>query len=262
MYKWDPAEYQDNSANQLKWGAELIAMLKLNGTERVLDIGCGVGNITAMLAEKLPRGYATGIDSSREMVAQAQNNYPVSTFLNLSFRVMDASSLIFDNEFDAVFSNATLHWVKDHKPVLKGITRALRPGGKVILQMGGKGNATGILATIDTLMSRPQWSQYFKNFAFPYGFYGIEEYRKWLKQAGLCETRVDLVPKDMTHENNTKLASWVRTTWLPYTQALPVELREPFIGELVTEYINTHPRDATGLFHVKMSRLEVEAYKP
>jgi len=262
MYTWNPAEYQDNSANQLKWGAELIAMLKLTGAEHVLDIGCGVGNITAMIAEKVPQGYAIGVDSSPEMIAQAQKNYPEMGSANLSFRIMDANQLSFYDEFDAVFSNATLHWVKNHLPVLKGIHNALRSGGRIVLQMGGRGNANDILKTMDILINRDQWSPYFKNLNFSYGFYGPEEYRPWLEQVGLRAVRMELVPKDMIHDTKEKFAAWVRTTWLPYTQAVPPALRETLIHEVVTEYLKNHPLDNRGFVHIKMSRLEVEAFKP
>jgi trans-aconitate methyltransferase len=262
MYQWNPEEYQDNSVNQKKWGADLISGLKLTGNERVLDIGCGVGNITAMIAEKLPRGFIIGLDSSPDMIRQAEKNYPAIKHSNLSFVVKDARELDFVNEFDIVFSNACLHWIKNHLLVLHGITRSLRSGGRIMLQMGGRDNAKHILEVIALLMKKPQWAPFFTNFEFPYGFYGPEEYKDWLAETGLAIKRLELLPKDMTHENKEKFAAWIRTTWLPYTQAVPASLREEFITELVTEYIKLYPVDSDGLIHIQMNRLEVEAYKP
>jgi trans-aconitate 2-methyltransferase len=262
MFKWDPAEYQDNSANQLKWGTELITKLKLAGKEHVLDIGCGVGNITALIAKEIPAGHVIGIDSSPEMIEQAHKNYPEEKNPHLSFRVMDADKLTFHDEFDAVFSNAALHWIKDHLPVLKGIGAGLRHCGRVVLQMGGKGNAVDILKTMDNMIKKPQWSPYFNHFDFVYGFYGPGEYHSWLEQAGLEPIRIELMPKDMTHETSEKFASWIRTTWLPYTQSVPPGLREIFIKSVALEYLKSHPMDENGQVHVKMSRLEVEAVKP
>lgn len=262
MYKWNPEEYQDNSDNQQKWGVDLITNLKLTGNERVLDIGCGVGNITAAIAERLPKGSIIGIDSSPNMVRQAKKNCPISKHPNLSFMVKDASRMDFVNEFDIVFSNACLHWIKNHLPVLQGIQRGLRSNGRILLQMGGRDNAKHILEVITLLIKQPQWASYFTDFDFPYGFYGPEDYKGWLAETGLINKRLELVPKDMTHDRKDKFAAWIRTTWLPYTQALPASLREQFINELVTEYVKLYPVDCNGYIHVQMNRLEVEAYKP
>jgi trans-aconitate methyltransferase len=262
MYKWNPEEYQDNSDNQQKWGVDLIANLKLTGNERVLDIGCGVGNITAAIAEKLPKGSVIGIDSSLDMLRQAEKNYSASKHPNLSFIVKDASKLDFVNEFDIVFSNACLHWIKNHLLVLRGIQRSLHFGGRIMLQMGGRDNAKHILEVIGVLIKQPQWSPYFTNFDFPYGFYGPEDYQGWLTEIGLISKRLELVPKDMTYDSKDKFAAWIRTTWLPYTQAVPDSFREQFINELVTEYVKLYPADRNGYIHVQMNRLEVEAYKP
>jgi len=262
MYKWNPEEYQDNSDNQQKWGVDLITNLKLTGNERVLDIGCGVGNITAAIAERLPKGSIIGIDSSPNMVRQAKKNCPISKHPNLSFMVKDASRMDFVNEFDIVFSNACLHWIKNHLPVLRGIQRSLHSGGRIMLQMGGRDNAKHILEVIAILIKQPKWSSYFSDFVFPYGFYGPEDYQGWLAETGLTKKRLELVPKDMTHDRKDKFAAWIRTTWLPYTQALPASLREQFINELVTEYVKLYPVDCNGYIHVQMNRLEVAAYKP
>jgi trans-aconitate methyltransferase len=130
--------------------------------------------------------------------------------------VKDAGELDFINEFDVVFSNACLHWVKNHLPVLQGITRSLRAGGRIMLQMGGRDNAKRILEVIKLLMRKPQWSSFFTNFEFPYGFYGPEEYNDWLAETGLAIKRLELVPKDIIHDSKEKFAAWIRTTWLPY----------------------------------------------
>jgi trans-aconitate 2-methyltransferase len=234
----------------------------MTGNECVLDIGCGVGNITAMIAEKLLNGSIIGIDSSPDMIAYAQRNYPVERYPNLSFLLKNASELDFVDKFDIVFSNACMHWIKNHLPVLRGIQRSLHSGGRIMLQMGGRDNAKQILEVIAILMNLPKWSPYFINFDIPYGFYGPEEYRGWLAETSLVTKRLELVPKDMTHENTYKFAAWIRTTWLPYTQSVPVSLREQFIDELVTEYVKLYPGEQNGCIHVQMNRLEVEAYKP
>jgi trans-aconitate 2-methyltransferase len=261
MYTWSPEQYQSSSQNQKKWGTELLSMLDFKGNEKVLDIGCGDGKLTALIAEQLPQGHAVGIDSSAEMITLAEKNYPAEKFPNLSFMVKDARELDFDNEFDIIFSNACLHWVVDHMPVLRGIKQGLKSGGRMLVQMGGEGNAAGIIEIVDEFIKSPKWSGYYTDFPFPYGFHNAKNYRKWLTALGFKINRAELVPKDMVQENKQGLASWIRTTWLPYTQALPEQLREEFIDELAETYIERNPVHADGMIHLAMVRLEVDAYK-
>ena len=261
MVKWNAADYAKNSSAQLGWAQELIGKLGLVGSERVLDLGCGDGKISAEIARLVPRGKVIGVDKSCEMIEFASNAFPNDRWPNLRFWCADASELEFRDEFDVVFSNATLHWVKDHQPVLLGIARALKPRGRILLQMGGRGNAAAILNLMEEFRAKPRWSGYFGDFQQPYGFYGPEEYEKWLPDAGLKADRVELIPKDMIQQGRDGLAGWVRTTWLPYTQRVPEEEREEFVDEIVTRYIDQNPPDAAGNVHVRMVRLEVEAVR-
>jgi trans-aconitate 2-methyltransferase len=261
-YQWDANDYAKNSSQQQVWARELIARLDLQGYESLLDVGCGDGKVTAELRTRLPRGRVVGVDLSPEMVRLAQQRFPPSDFPGLRFEQADASRLPFHEEFDVVFSNAALHWIIDHAPVLRGIYAALKPGGKALLQMGGAGNNADMMALIGLQIRRPRWARYFEGFGVPYGFYGIEEYSAWLGAAGLQPLRVVLISKDMVHAGRAGLAGWVRTTKLPYTQRLPEALRDDFINELLDTYLAHFPLDAEGRSHVGMVRLEVEALRP
>ena len=260
-YTWNPADYAKNSAVQFEWAAELIGKLKLNGDETLLDIGSGDGKVTARIAQQLPRGRVVGVDSSPDMIEQASASFGSPAYPNLSFQLMDARRLDFSGQFNVVFSNATLHWVIDHRPVLEGARRALRKGGRLLFQMGGRGNAREIMKTFEVMMKEPRWAPYFDRFETPYGFYGLEEYRPWLEQAGLQPVRVELIPKEMKQNGKPGLAGWVRTTWLPYLERLPADAREPFISELIDRYLAGHPTGSDGIIRVAMVRLEVEARK-
>jgi trans-aconitate 2-methyltransferase len=261
-YNWNARDYAKNSANQFKWAKELIPKLKLNGNEALLDIGCGDGKITAELAKCLPSGRAVGIDSSREMINLSKSAFPQKDWPNLSFRLMDARKLIFQSEFDRIFSNAALHWIVDQKAVLSGVQRSLKANGRLLFQMAGKGNAKDILSIIYKLEAMEPWTGFFSNMKFPYGFYDTEEYKAFLGYACLIPERVELFPKDMKFNGAEGLAGWVRTTWLPFTDKLPVELRPKFVKEIVNRYLEEHPVDSAGQVHVGMMRLETEAYKP
>jgi trans-aconitate methyltransferase len=261
-YNWNAQDYAKNSQNQFQWAKELIPKLKLQGKEALLDIGCGDGKITAELARCLPDGRVVGVDSSEKMINLAKSSFPSKDYPNLSFQVMDARKLTFQSEFDRAFSNAALHWIVDQKAVLDGVQRSLKPGGRLLFQMAGKGNAQDVLSIIDELAAVEPWKGFFSNMTFPYGFYGPEEYQAFLHGTGLEAERVELFPKDMKFNGAEGLAGWVRTTWLPFTDKPPVELRPKFVELIVNRYLEKHPADAEGTVHVGMMRIEIEAYKP
>lgn len=262
MHKWDPADYEKSSSAQYDWAMKLITRLKVAEDERILDIGCGDGRITAQLAALVPKGEVVGIDLSQEMVDFATRRFPRKDYPNLSLSLGDASGLGFQEEFDLVVSFACLHWVKDHLPVLEGIRRSLRREGRILLQFGGRGNASAILDITEELTKSKKWSGHFRGFQFPYHFYGPEEYRVWLAQAGLRSIRAELVQKDMVHQGKAGLEGIIRVTWLPFLERLPEGCRQEFVEEVARRYLERFPLDEQGKSHVRMMRLEVEACRP
>lgn len=261
-FRWDAADYARHSSAQAEWARELIAKLNLQGTESLLDIGCGDGRITALLAGLLPRGQATGIDLSGDMIERARRTFPQAEHPNLCFLRMDALRLDFAGEFDVVFSNAALHWIREQQALLARVETSLKKGGWVLFQMAGQGNAAGVLTVLDQMLDCQPWKPWFQDFAFPYAFCGVEEYRTWLRQAGLQDRRIELIPKDMQQQGREGLAGWIRTTWLPYLERVPADRREEFVAALVDRYLEQRPADPDGVIHVDMVRLEVEAIKP
>jgi len=260
-WRWDAAEYARSSAAQQGWARELIGKLGLTGSETVLDIGCGDGKVTAEIARLLPKGQVVGVDSSSDMVRMARDVFPPSAVPNLSFQIADARALTFEGEFDVAFSNAVLHWVKDHSPVLAGVARALRDGGRILFQMGGRGNGADIFAVADDMTTGAAWAGFFTGFDFPWGFYGPEEYARWCADAGLHARRIELLPRPMKQKGIEGLAGWIRTTWMPYTARLPEDRREEFIREAAGRFVARHALDADGNATVGMVRLEIEAEK-
>lgn len=258
---WNPEDYAKHSDAQWKWAQTLMQNLNLSEYKSILDVGCGDGKITANLAQAIPKSRIMGIDSSPGMIAYAQEKYAINRHPHLTFSCLDARSLKFNQEFDLVFSNATLHWVDDHQGFLRGANQALRDHGKLIISCGGEGNAAQILATFAQLITTETWQPYFIDFVNPYFFYGLQDYQTWLKQFGFKVNRLELVPKDMTHQGKSALAGWIRTTWMPFTQQVPTLQQAEFITQFVELYLTKHPLDYQGLTHVSMVRLEVDADK-
>jgi trans-aconitate methyltransferase len=132
---WDPQQYRQNAGFVAFYGASVLDLLGDVSGQRILDLGCGDGVLTASLVEK--GASVLGVDSSPEMIADA-----IARDLDAS--VMDATALPFEDEFDSVFTNAVLHWIRDHDAVLVGVHRALKPGGRFVGEFGGHGNIAAV----------------------------------------------------------------------------------------------------------------------
>lgn len=261
IYTWNSGDYAAHSGPQYLWAREILAKLDLKGDESVLDIGCGDGKVTALLAAGLPGGTVTGIDNSAEMIAHAVDTHPPARYPNLTFTRMDATKLSFSDRFDLVFSNAMLHWVHDQVAVLRGVRAALKRRGRIFFQMGGKGNIRDTIEVVEDTAAGEPWGQYFVNFTLPYLFPSPEEYEGLLIRAGLVPRRIELIPKDMVLEGTEGLAGWIRTTWMPITDRVPEGMRDRFIAEVIERYTRKHPPDSQGRVHIAVVRLEVEAEK-
>jgi trans-aconitate 2-methyltransferase len=259
--KWNAADYAANSVVQQTWARELIAKLNLRGDEHILDVGCGDGKVTAEIARALPRGSATGIDASPQMIAFAKKTFPPSEISNLKFQIMDARRGKFARQFDVFFSNAALHWVNDHQAILHGAAAALKSSGRLVVSCGGRGNAHDVFLALRPEMRLKRWREFFRKMPMPYFFHAPGDYEKWLPKFGFKIQNVQLAPKDAAYNGTDGFAMWLRTTWIPYVQRVPENLREEFIEAVTQRYVAKHPPDAGGKVHVRMVRLEIDAVK-
>jgi trans-aconitate 2-methyltransferase len=163
--------------------------------------------------------------------------------------------------FDIVFSNAALHWVDDHRAFLRGAASVLRPGGRLIVSCGGKGNAQDVFVALRPEMRLKQWRKFFRKMPKPYFFHRPAEYEKWLPRFGFKTRSVKLSPKDAVYKGRDRFAAWFRTTWLPYTQRVPENLRDDFVAAVTDRYVARHPLDDAGQVYVRMVRLEIDAVR-
>lgn len=262
--QWNAAEYAANSTVQQSWARELLARLHLRGDERLLDIGCGDGKVTAEIARALPRGAALGVDASPEMIAFAQQKFPAATHANLQFQICDARKIrevAAKSSLDLIFSNAALHWVDDHEMILQGAAAILKPGGRLMISCGGKGNAHDVFLALRPEMRLKRWREFFRQMPMPYFFHSPADYKKWLPESGFKIQRLELAPKEAMYPGASGFATWLRATWLPFTHRVPEPLREEFIAAVTHRYLAKHPPDAAGQVPVRMVRLEIEAEK-
>ena len=155
------------------YGADMLPLLAPSPGERILDLGCGPGQLTAKIAEA--GAQVVGIDASPEMIGQARQNYP-----QLTFKLADATRFAFEGEpFDAVFSNAVLHWVLDAEAAVRNIAAALKPGGRFVAEFGGKRNVGALLRAAEVVLERHGLA--YRN---PWYFPSIGEYALLLERHG------------------------------------------------------------------------------
>jgi trans-aconitate methyltransferase len=138
---WNPELYQSSHSFVWQYGRDLLALLEAKPGERILDVGCGTGQLTAEVAKC--GSEVVGIDSSPEMVATARQNFP-----QLRFEVADVTALPYQQQFDAVVSNAALHWVRDQEEAIASIARAMKPRGRFAFEMGGHDNLHNLLHAV------------------------------------------------------------------------------------------------------------------
>ncbi len=173
--KWKPELYNEKHSFVYQYGESLIKLLNPKENQRILDLGCGSGQLTSKISKSAKE--TIGIDKSVEMIMDAKSKFP-----NIKFQVADASNFRFNEKFDSIFSNATLHWVKDFKGAIKCMYDNLNSNGKIVLEFGGKGNVQTIVNELrNSLKIRGYDSQ--SNLDLWY-FPSIGEYSTELESAG------------------------------------------------------------------------------
>jgi trans-aconitate 2-methyltransferase len=255
-FRWDANDYHRSASAQTGWGREVHDRLGLCGDERVIDLGCGDGRLTAELAARVPRGSVTGLDADADMIRFARKNHARE---NVSYVLGDARRFELGRRVDLVVSTATLHWVREQVEVLASCRTHLAPGGRIHFQMGGRGNCAGILAVAEEIASDPRWATFLQPFASPWQFQGPEEYRPLLPRCGFRPLRAELLARDMVHDHAEGLRAWMRTTWMPVLARVPERLRASLVEAIASRYLALRPPDADGRTHVDVVRFEVEA---
>jgi len=245
---WNAAGYSANAHFVPALGQAVLDLLSARPGERILDLGCGDGALTEKLVALGAR--VVGIDSSPEMIAAARGR-------GLDARLMDARSLAFDDEFDAVFSNAALHWIKDDPDApIAGAFRALKAGGRFVGEMGGHGCVAAIhvalLATLERrgIRDAARW--------IPTYFPTAGEYETRLRRAGFAPQSVQLIPRPTPLP--TGMRGWLETFAVAYCAALPPGDRDAFLEE-VTALLQPVLCDSQGRWTADYIRLRFAAVK-
>ena len=247
MNQWD-ARLHDSQNNVVsRYGADLIALLAPQPGERILDLGCGTGHLTCKIASAGVN--VVGLDNGANAIAQARANYP-----NLHFELGDATDLQWDEAFDAVFSNAVLHWIGQPEKVISGVWRALKPGGRFVAEFGGKGNIQAIAKAIHhALLS----SGYASDEPFnPWYFPSIAEYGTLLEQQGFQLTYAMLFDRlTPLTEGNNGMRNWIVMFASNLLTPVPVEQRASVLTMIEDNLRSTLYQDGTWFVDYRWLRL-------
>ncbi|MHC4166849.1 MAG: class I SAM-dependent methyltransferase [Planctomycetota bacterium] len=234
-FEFDGEKYKQASSHQKAWGRTLISELELRGDERILDLGCGNGALTAELAELVPDGSVLGIDASESMIATARRDHAAA---NLRFELEDINNIGFEAEFDVVFSNATLNWVKNHRELLANVYRCLKDRGTARLQFAGEGNCSNLIAVLQEAIAEKDYAGYFDKFEWPWYMPAVKQYRELLDEAAFAEKRVWIQDADKYFESEEAMVKWIdQPSLVPFLSHVAGKDRQRFRDAVVERMI-------------------------
>ncbi|MGB7156776.1 MAG: methyltransferase domain-containing protein [Tepidisphaeraceae bacterium] len=249
--QWDAKFYETKHAVVWKAAADLIDQLAPQLDERILDLGCGTGQLAAKITSR--GAHVIGIDRSPEMIAQAQENFP-----GLWFEVGDATTFRTTHPFDAIFSNATLHWIKRPTDTIARVWDALRPGGRFVAEMGGKGNVGRIIAAAQAALVS-QGRLLFTDDS-PWFFPSVAEYATLLEDRGFEVSLIQLFDRPTKLEGDTGLRDWITGFATHFVEGLDERQCDAFFARL--EEILRPTLFQNGAWMADYRRLRFVAIKP
>jgi len=224
---WDAATYDRVSDPQLAWAREQLERLHLTGEEVVLDAGCGSGRVTALLADLVPQGRVYAVDVAPSMAAHARE----ALGDRATVLCQDLVELDIPEPVDAIFSNATFHWIHDHDALFAALYRTSAPDGQLVAQCGGRGNIDAFRTLADEIAGEEPFAPYFVDWKRPWNYATDVETAQRLEDAGFTEVETWLEPKSVTPEDPR---SFIQTVCLVrHLDPLPEDLRGPFVDRVL-----------------------------
>lgn len=256
--EWNGEEYHQHSTEQRYAACRLIEQLHLEGHEQILDVGCGDGHNTFLLAKRVPLGSVWGIDNSPSMIEFASSQFKRD---NLHFILMDGTQVHFDHPFDVVVSFTVFHWIEDAKRALKGIYQSLKEDGRMILEMPCKVKdpVHPIHQAAHEVMAQPEWKDHFVGFDPHWFFRTEEEYQALLQETHFTSIHIETYLIRNTFPSKEAFFHAVKQ-WFPYLKPLPEHLKSHFLETVIERYLELVPlRNQEVPFDVH--RILIEAQK-
>jgi len=248
--KWNTGLYDGKHGFVSKYGEDLVELLDPKEGERILDLGCGTGDLTEMIVQK--GANVIGLDNSPEMIKAAASKYPY-----IPFDVRSATDFIYQEKFDAIFSNATLHWVPDHRKAIDCIYNNLKTGGRFVAEFGGKGNVDNIIRALrDALIRKDYADRAEKKLWF---FPSLSEYASRLEEAGFRVVFAAHFDRPTLLEDKEGMVNWLRMFASSYIENLDKEVVNEILHETENRLRPTNFKN--GNWYADYVRLRVVAYR-
>lgn len=236
MTEWNAPAYARIAALQGAMAAEALSLLDLKGSERLLDLGCGNGNVTAQIAARLPQGSAVGVDASAEMIAYAAENFPPSQYANLRFETADIRKLRFRQEFDLVVSFNALHWIPQQQVALRAIHDAMKPGAQAQLRLVPRGQRKSLENVLEETRQSPRWASYYDGFHDPYLHLSAQEYAALATECGLAVEQVRVEDRAWDFQSREGFEAFGAVTFVEWSKMLPESERPAFVADVLERY--------------------------
>jgi len=254
MSEWNASHYNHISTCQKMLAEEELHRLTLRGDERVLDVGCGDGKVTAEIARMVPRGAVVGVDPSHNMIDFAADHFPPVAYANLCFAVADARSLPYRGEFDLVVSFNALHWVHEQPAALASICTALKIGGRAVLRFVPK-SAVALENVIEDARQAPRWAGYFRDFTPPFAHFTPEEYRTMAEAAGFQVDHIQVEDRAWDFGSAQAFVDFCTATFVEWLRRVPEAERAAFVADVLARYRAAAPPGGENAF--RFQQMEV-----
>nr|WP_214460573.1 class I SAM-dependent methyltransferase [Flavihumibacter fluvii] len=248
--KWDTKLYDSNHGFVSKYGADLIDLLDPKEGELILDLGAGTGDLAGLISQQGAK--VIGLDNSMEMVQSAREKYP-----HIRFDHKHAHDFSYDRPFDAVFSNATLHWVLDYEKAIACICNALKPKGRFVAEFGGKGNVSCIINALKDALCRRGYSETADQrvWYFP----SLSEYTSLLEQNGFRVVFAAHFDRETQLADDNGIKNWLQMFGQYYLQNLPRETIQDIVNDVEEQVRETNFKN--GQWYADYVRLRIAAVK-
>lgn len=255
--EWDAAEYEVVSVPHVGWGVGLLGRAlerwPLRGDETAIDAGCGTGKITELLLRHLPDGTVLAVDASAAMVEAARERFAGDG--RVQVEQQDLVRLQVERLVDLVFSTATFHWIQDHEGLYGRLARALKPGGRLVVQCGGKNNIARVMGVMQEVMDGERFRDFFEGWAGPWNFADAETTKVRLEAAGFEEVETWLQEESARFDSREELARFLKTVVLGrHLERLPEADHQPFADAVAKK-----AAAAEGTFTIDYVRLNILA---
>ncbi len=253
-------DYHKNAKCQLQSARKALTNFNLTDCEHILDIGCGEGRVTALIASQLVNGFIHGVDLSANMIDFAKQKYDSEHYHNLSFSVQDARHLDNFKDYDLITAFTSLHWISEQEVVLDSIYGSLSFGGRILFAIPCE-MPFRVTYWKRQVINSDKWKPYFTNMPEKkFRYYTCEEYEMLLANAGFIHINIKKQQHSYLFRSFSDLCLWL-TPLLPMQKRLPVEKRETFISDIANEVLKDFPPHLDGTITVKIEDLVIEASK-